>query len=424
MTCFKPIKAWKRKSSSLEAPAKDYYEMKKISFQKRQGMEEIQIACGKCLGCRLDHASMWATRIIMEAKHWKKNCFVTLTYNNQNLPFTEKGLKTLYKKDVQDFLKRLRYYEKGHESWEHPINGKIESPIRYFCCGEYGPKGGRPHYHMAIFNWEPNDLKFWKIENDVPMYKSKKLQKIWGNGFVVIEELNLNTANYIARYTLKKAGLSGYYREYTKEFWTSIEEDERTGNLRTGEKQYWVKFHKVQKKEIKNREDEWIIMSRGAGIGLLEWLENKDKIKRNSGIFIKIKDVVKLKPIPRYFKKKWEAENWLEFERWKMLECKKGKENHQKMLEKITLPKNYDSEDKERYYLQLLEKNLLSKAKYLKRNRADSSDGYEDFTHKATPALEGALRHVEKSFTPVLYNELCTSDDKKIVDKWIKTWLT
>lgn len=424
MTCFRPIKVWKRTNSSLEAPAKDYYEMKKISFKKFEGAQEIEIACGKCLGCRLDHASMWATRIVMEAKHWQRNCFVTLTYNNQNLPLTETGLKTLYKKDVQDFLKRLRYYEQGHESWTHPINKKIENPIRYFCCGEYGPKGGRPHYHLALFNWEPDDLKFWKIENDVPMYKSKKLQRIWGHGFVVIEELNLNTANYIARYTLKKAGISGYHREYTKEFWTSIEEDERTGNNRTGDKQYWVKFHRVQKKRIKETEDEFIIMSRGAGIGLLEWLENKEKIKRSSGIFIKIKDVVKLKPIPRYFKKKWEAENWLEYERWKMRECEKWRTNKEEKLKRIRLPENYSEKDREEFYLQLLERNLMSRTKYLKRNRADSSDGCEDFTHKASPAFEGALRLVEKSFIPVLYKELCTFDGKKRVDKWIKYWIT
>lgn len=368
MVCFTPLIMYKRTNSALDAPAKDYYELKKNTFYPIKGREMIKIPCGKCLGCRLDHASHWATRIYMEAKTWKKNCFVTLTYNNPHLPITKDGLMTLQKKDLQDFLKRLRYYEKGYEEWEHPIKGEIERPIRYFACGEYGPKTGRPHYHMAIFNWEPDDLKFWKTnEHGDPIFTSKKLQKIWGNGFVVVEELNFNSASYIARYTLKKAGLSAKERQYTKEHWSSWEPDERTGNERTGDKQYWLKWHRVQKTVEKPVEEEFIVMSRGAGIGIKYYRENREKIVRNSGILVKVNDKVKIKPIPRYFRKLWEAENWAEYETWKYYQKIKGEENHKKQLMKLNLPPEYTDEDRENFYIELMKRNLLAKSGKFKR---------------------------------------------------------
>ena len=86
---------------------------------------------------------------------------------------------TLVKKDIQDFLKRLRYHEKGYQSWENPKNNKIENPIRYLACGEYGTKGGRPHYHMALFNWKPNDLKPYKQNHNGDMlFTSHTLQQL------------------------------------------------------------------------------------------------------------------------------------------------------------------------------------------------------------------------------------------------------
>ena len=72
----------------------------------------IKIPCGHCLGCRLDYSRQWADRMILELDHTGKGCFLTLTYNDENVPrvFDDDeyyGL-TLSKKDCQDFMKRLR----------------------------------------------------------------------------------------------------------------------------------------------------------------------------------------------------------------------------------------------------------------------------------------------------------------------------
>lgn len=364
MTCFHPITVWQNTKADLYTPPQQYYKDKKVQFQWKDSKyrREITIPCGHCLGCRLDHANMWATRIAMESKNWKNNCFVTLTYNTPNLPLSEKGLMTLRKKDIQDFMKRLRYYEKGKESWINPINGKIENPIRYFMCGEYGPKGGRPHYHMAIFNWQPNDLERYKQnKHEDWSFTSKTLQKIWGKGFVVIEELNYNSACYIARYVQKKAGLEPKHREYTGKEIEEEKVDERNGEI-------FIHIKKEVKKQLTETEQEFIEMSRGVGIGRKYWEDNKDKIKRNKGILIKIKDKVKLKPIPRYYKKLWEKENYVEYYRFKYYREKDMIIKKAEIIAQVILPDGTDEELKYEFYLNQQEQTLKDKAKYLKRN--------------------------------------------------------
>ena len=372
MTCFHPVTVWVQTKADLDIPAKDYYALKKVSFKEVPGRIKKEIPCGKCIGCRLDHANEWATRIFMESKMWQKCCFVTLTYNNElnedgkpkNLPvrFGEMSLK---KKDIQDFMKRLRWLKKGHSEWINPRTGKKERPIRYFCCGEYGPKGGRPHYHMAIFNWEPTDLKLYKQKKIkdklVSSFQSPELQKIWGKGFVVVEELNFNTAAYIARYVMKKAGLDPEKRKYTGKYRFEERIDERNGKYYTHTIRETIRKANIPEKEF-------IVMSRGVGIGRQYWEENKEKIKRNKGVFIKADDHVKLKPIPKYFKKVWEDENWIEYHQFKYEQSKEAEQKKILILSKLSLPEEWEEDEKMKWHLHTQEKILLDKVKYLKRS--------------------------------------------------------
>ena len=84
--------------------------------------------------------------------------FITLTYNDESLPRTKEGYPTLLKKQVQDYIKRLRnahvaYLKKEQRKVhnEYKITGK---PIRYYAVGEYGSQTRRPHYHILLFNYE------------------------------------------------------------------------------------------------------------------------------------------------------------------------------------------------------------------------------------------------------------------------------
>lgn len=63
------------------------------------GSTFMQVPCGQCVNCRLNHSREWAIRCTHEAQMWDQNCFIMLTYNDENLP--EGG--TLVRKHLTDF---------------------------------------------------------------------------------------------------------------------------------------------------------------------------------------------------------------------------------------------------------------------------------------------------------------------------------
>ncbi len=359
MSCLKPKKAWKLKFNGLPqyTSPQIWEKQKKLKFRrptKIENYDEIEIPCGTCLGCRLDHANSWALRILCESLSHKKNCFITLTYDNKNLNI-KKNHMTLVKKDMQNFIKRLR--------------SATGIKLSYFLCGEYGSKH-RPHGHAIIFGYEPEDLKLHSFSaTDNKMFTSEKLAKIWGKGYVCVQEVNYKTACYTARYVQKKAGLAPTKKILTGEIEFKEKIDERNGEIYTS-----IINKKLTEKEDKyGREKEFIIMSKKPAIGLNYWLENKEKIKRNGGILIKINDQVKLRPLPRYYKKLWEKENYEELEKYKM-ECQKNlAKTRQETLDKINISSKKCEEltekEKKDLYNEYLKNNLENRAKYLKRNQ-------------------------------------------------------
>ena len=174
--------------------------------------------CGNCIGCRLEYSRQWALRCYHEAFLNDDNSFLTLTYNNENLPDD----KSLSKAELSGFIKRLRK--------------KIEPiKIRYFGCGEYGSQSTkRPHYHLCLFGYDFPDKEIirhgsFTLSNsgktrrgkDNNLYTSKMLQKAWKKGFVTIGEVNFKTAAYVARYVTKKINgpkEQDHYQGKTPEF--------------------------------------------------------------------------------------------------------------------------------------------------------------------------------------------------------------
>jgi len=75
---------------------------------------------------------------------------------------------------------------------------------RYYYCGEYGDRFGRPHYHVLLFNFRFDDKLLLKGEGDRALYTSETLTKIWGLGFASIGAVTPESAAYVARYVLKK----------------------------------------------------------------------------------------------------------------------------------------------------------------------------------------------------------------------------
>ncbi len=116
-----------------------------------------------------------------------ENSFITLTYNNENLPYGG----TLIKKHLTDFFKRLR---KQHEP----------KKLRYFACGEYGDKMDRPHYHALLFGKHFDDYQTFVNEEGKQYKTSPSLEITWPHGFNTIGEITFQSAAYCAKYTTKK----------------------------------------------------------------------------------------------------------------------------------------------------------------------------------------------------------------------------
>lgn len=180
MSCVSPLHAYKAKSNDSDKI--------RIVFSRPQSFrgQSLDLPCGQCIDCRLERSRQWAVRCMHEASLYEDNCFITLTYSSENLP--QDG--SLVKSHFQNFMKRLRRE-----------NEKI---IRFYHCGEYGEQGSRPHYHALLFNHDFKDKKLFSRRNDISLYTSDTLSRLWPFGFGVIGDLNFESAAYVARYCTKK----------------------------------------------------------------------------------------------------------------------------------------------------------------------------------------------------------------------------
>lgn len=108
---------------------------------------------------------------MLESYQHRASWFVTLTYNEQNLP----GDRSVSVRELQLFLKRLR---------------KRVAPVkvRYFAVGEYGEHTWRPHYHLAVFGVEDSSV----------------FAALWDKGFVHVGYLEPHSAAYLAGYVTKR----------------------------------------------------------------------------------------------------------------------------------------------------------------------------------------------------------------------------
>jgi hypothetical protein len=167
---------------------------------------ELKLPCGKCDECISRRASDWATRAKHEISEHTQNCFLTLTYNEENL-----SSKETVKSDFQKFFKKLRKklkipknpynYRTEYRNW---LEHQTEHGLKYMVSYEYGTQYYRPHMHAIIFNYSPPDQEYLRDSPaGYPLYISNEIEDLWGKGYHSIAEANEKTAYYIASYALK-----------------------------------------------------------------------------------------------------------------------------------------------------------------------------------------------------------------------------
>jgi len=201
MPCFSPLKGYKDPISG--------------GWTSKPQLQKMEVACSQCLGCRIDHRTMWAIRIVHESYLWLDhhgNSWLTLTYREKH-DCTPEQLKaghyvpddlSLVPSHVSKFIRALR--KKRTYKYAEDENGElyVTNPIRYFYCGEYGDENQRPHYHVCLFNHQFHDRVLWRDIEGVYTYTSPTLEKLWPYGFSTTGELNFETAAYTAGYCFKK----------------------------------------------------------------------------------------------------------------------------------------------------------------------------------------------------------------------------
>lgn len=201
MPCYHPIQAhrFKYRSGNYSAPMFSLPADLPRYLAAGIKLEQIALPCNNCIGCRLEKSREWAVRCVYESSLYKENSFITLTYSDEHLPEN----RSLVRKDLQDFFKRLRI----------AVNRKLKKKglpakkIRYYACGEYGEQTERPHYHAILFNHQFDDLKeITKLsEHGLSRFKhSQFLSDVWGKGIVSVGDMTFESAAYVARYCLKK----------------------------------------------------------------------------------------------------------------------------------------------------------------------------------------------------------------------------
>lgn len=176
MACYHPLDAWRTSEGEV------------VFVERGDVVSTLSLPCGRCIGCRIERSRQWSVRVMHEAALYEENCFLTLTYDDDHVPY--RG--SLDYSDFQRFLKRLRRLRAG-------------KTLRFFACGEYGERLGRPHFHCALFNEAfLSDRKVWRRTKSYVVFRSPTLEKLWPYGLSEIGELTVKSAAYIARYSLKK----------------------------------------------------------------------------------------------------------------------------------------------------------------------------------------------------------------------------
>lgn len=130
-----------------------------------------KLPCGKCGNCIRKRSLEWSFRLMQESKAWSSTSFITLTYDEENVP-----CHGVDKEVITKFLKKLRHL----------------CDFKYYLVSEYGPSTLRPHYHALFFH----DLQ--------PDFFLKHVEQCWQNGIVTIGDVTQGRVMYCANYHITK----------------------------------------------------------------------------------------------------------------------------------------------------------------------------------------------------------------------------
>lgn len=180
----------------------------------------MYVPCGKCDACLIQKSISRSSKLNVELSNYGKSLFVTLTYDNENIPFLVDGSKFLLRSKIIDgfkcveLLERFDYpvtlsinkrpnnwsgyvpdginvvavfYKKDYQKLLKLIRKYGNGNFIYYIKGEYGSFSKRPHFHILfrrdrgqnMSDIERLCIEYWKlcdwsaVGNDSIKYASK-----------------------------------------------------------------------------------------------------------------------------------------------------------------------------------------------------------------------------------------------------------
>lgn len=128
--------------------------------------------------------------------------FLTLTYSDENLP------REFVDKKTGQVFSDFSVVPEHHTLFIKRLRSDTGLKLRFFMCGEYGDKTGRPHYHYALFGFPSCIGDGSKTVNGrfIPCIckNCSLIQKSWPYGHIYLGTLTQESAQYICGYVTKK----------------------------------------------------------------------------------------------------------------------------------------------------------------------------------------------------------------------------
>ena len=158
----------------------------------------VYVPCGRCPECLAAKQRQWFVRFTLEEKYWRKQgdfrtLFVTLTYNNKNLP--KSRVEAL--KDWQAFIKQVKR--------------KVYDSPRFYVASENGSCHGRLHFHALLFGVP--------VLSDIDSI-NRLISDCWHRGFITAKFAAGEDFNYVSKYVTKD---TDPFKEDSSTSWKTIQ---------------------------------------------------------------------------------------------------------------------------------------------------------------------------------------------------------
>lgn len=161
---------------SEKAYVKRFINWQLSDMKREMPSHYVYVRCGKCESCLKQKRNEWLLRLCYHLKFQDQpSYFVTLTYNDESLKYSDHGVASVSPTDITLFFKRLRH--------------TASVSFSYFLVSEYGEKSQRPHYHLILFNYSADPAK---------------IEDAWQQGNIFVGDVTDASINYCAKYFITK----------------------------------------------------------------------------------------------------------------------------------------------------------------------------------------------------------------------------